>query len=140
MTLLKPTTGVFRIACICHMRVSSKPQLACRKALIVSFVGVEEVKFAGSGLGNTGAADGAGAAGDSLDGACAAAAGACCWAATGRDKAISAAALARRIDTRIKLFLLILREGSHPLAYTSTLTAMGNLRPVPNDLEVTFRT
>jgi len=63
ITLLTPSTGVFRIACTCQIRLSSKSQLACRKALTVSLVGVAAVKLAGSGLGNTGAADGAGAAG-----------------------------------------------------------------------------
>ena len=114
ITLLTPSTGVFRIACTCQTRLSSKPQLACRKALTVSLVGVAAVKLAGSGLGNTGAADGAGAAGAGADGTCAdgacsgAAGTSCCATAckTGKDKAISATALAKRADRRIKRFLL----------------------------------
>ncbi len=69
-------------------------------------VGEVAVKLAGSGLGKTGAA----AAGAGAEGACAAgAAGTSCWAAawrTGRNKATSARAPAKRIDRRIKLFLL----------------------------------
>jgi hypothetical protein len=67
--------------------------------------GAEAVKLAGSGLGKTGAAAGAGAAGACATGA----AGTSCWAEavkTGKDKAPSAKALAKRIDRRIKLILL----------------------------------
>lgn len=121
--------------------------------MTVSLVGSEAVKYCGSGFGNAGAATGAGAAG-----VCAGAAGTCVCAEAfirNRDIATSTAALANRTDGRIKLFLLISRESSQILAYTPTstlglypdiggytctLTAMGNLRPIPNDLRVTFST
>src|ERR1039458_5209842 len=115
------------MACTCQMLLSSKPRLAWMKALTTSLVGEEAVKSAGSGLGNTGAAEGAGADGAVPDGSCATGAdGTCCWAAaskTGNENRTSATtlerrALARRADRRIKLFLLKLREGSRLIAYT----------------------
>ena len=137
-TLLMPSTGVFQIACTCQILFSSKPQLACKNAFTVSLVGDAAVKLSGSGLGNTGAADGAGA-----DGSSAGAGGTCCWPKTfkaGTEMRASAAKLAKRADRRINRILLVWRENSHVLAYTCTLTAMGNLRPMPNDFEVTFST
>ena len=53
-----PSTWVLKMASTCQTRVSSYPQLCSRKVLTVSLVGETAVKFAGSGLGNTGAAGG----------------------------------------------------------------------------------
>src|ERR1700743_3123017 len=89
----------------CHMRLSSYPQLASRKAFTVSLVGVVAVKFAGSGLGNVGGPVGAGAAGAA---SCGGAAGTCCCAKTAieRDEANSAVAPAIPDKRRIKQNLL----------------------------------
>src|ERR1700677_1523023 len=112
MTLLMPSTGVFRIASTCHMRLSSYPQLVWRKVLTVSLVGEAAVKFAGSGGGNTGGAVGPGAEGSEVAGG---AGGTFCCADTsmlGNEIATSAARmeilmLATRRDIRIKLILLL---------------------------------
>jgi hypothetical protein len=96
-----------------------------------------DVKFAGSGVGKTGAA----AAG--AEGSAAGAGGTFCWAdalKADKENKTSVARLAIRRDMRIKLILLKTGEGSQTLDYTCTLTAMGNLRPIPNDLAVTFNT
>src|SRR5580704_1542800 len=119
-TLVTLSTGVLRIACTCQTRFSSNPQFAVRKALTVSWVGVAAVKSAGLGLGKVGAAVGAGAVGSvegilDASGACwgalaSGAGGTCCWAAawnTGTNRAISATALSKRANGRIKLFSLV---------------------------------
>src|SRR5579863_850689 len=86
MTLLRLGIGLVRMASTSQVRSGSKPQVAVRKALTCSLVGVDAVKFLGSGLGKTGAALGAGADGAAAGAAwlSGGAAGTCCCAATGK--------------------------------------------------------
>src|SRR6185437_8846936 len=109
-TLLTPSTRVLVMACTCHTRFSSYPQLAVRNAFTWSVVGLAAVKFFGSGAGNLGASPvGAGAAGAVCAGAWGTsfgAAGACsCATATNvRAEAASARLPAIRPTLRIKSF------------------------------------
>src|SRR6185437_9587661 len=111
-TLLTPSTRVFVMACTCHTRFSSYPQLAVRNAFTWSVVGLVAVKFFGSGAGNLGASPvGAGAAGAACvcaGGTSFGAVGACsCAAATSvKAEAASARLPAIRPKLRINPFLL----------------------------------
>ena len=86
------------MACTCHDAVVIVAPTGREKCVDGLLGGQGSGKvLAGSGLGNTGAAEGDGAAGSLAAGA----AGTCVWAETwinGRDNAISAAAQAKRTD------------------------------------------